>query len=361
LTYPAGPEFITPEWLNRHCDLGGEVESVSSTTIGEGVGMLGVLGRLQLTYNRGSGPASVIAKLASPHDQVLDLVQTFGFYEREINFYKHTRDTIANIPSIYHAEVDASGRAFALVLEDLSDCRTPDQVAGCSAADAMKVMDSVAELHAHHWNIDRMPKFDWLTRANEGAYRGAESQFNMVYEPFLATYGDRLSDTGRTVASELRTKTLRIADEGVERGPLTLVHMDMRLDNVLFNDAAADPGTASSPVYFIDWQLCTKAPGAQDVAYFLAWSMDDATRRAETPALLKRYYESLVAAGVVGYSYADFETDVRRSLLTCGMMAAVASIAITTTNQRGRDLMDAYVLRTFTTIDDMNAYETLPA
>ena len=356
-TYPANPESITPAWLNAHCDLGGTVATVSSTTIGEGVGMLGTLGRLELTYSSGNGPASVIAKLASQHEQVLDLVQTFGFYEREINFYKHTMGDIANIPTVHFADVDSSGRAFALILEDLSTCRIPDQVAGCSAEDAVVVMDAVAKLHAQHWNVDRMAKFDWLSKANEGTYREGEAQFNLVYEPFLAVYGERLSATGREVASSLRTKALRLADESIARGPLTLIHMDMRLDNVLFDDAA---DASASPVYFIDWQLCTKALGAQDVAYFLAWSMDDPVRRANTESLMKRYHGALCANGVTGYPYQQFEDDVRRSLLTVGIMAGLASIAIPATNQRGRDLMDAYVMRTFSTIDDMRAYEMIP-
>ena len=147
--YPSSPDQITPEWLNEHCQLGGRVSKVSATIIGEGVGMLGVLGRLALEYSEGTGPSSVIAKLASPHEPILDLVQTFGFYEREINFYNHATGDIANIPRSYVAQVDSSGRAFALILEDLSHCRVPDQVAGCSADDAITVMAELARLHAH--------------------------------------------------------------------------------------------------------------------------------------------------------------------------------------------------------------------
>ena len=248
--YPAGPEFIDPDWLNSRCSLGGQVSGVRSTTIGEGVGMLGLLGRLSLDYESGTGPSSVIAKLASPHEPVLDLVQSYGFYEREVNFYRHANGAIANIPRSYYADVDPSGRAFALVLEDLSHCRVPDQVAGCSAADATAVMKSVATMHARYWNIDSEPSFDWLPKGNEGTYRQGEAQHGMIYEPFLAAFGDRLSETGRRVADLLRTKTLLMSDAAIARGPLTLVHMDMRLDNVLFDDAAADD---SPSVFFIDW------------------------------------------------------------------------------------------------------------
>jgi Ecdysteroid kinase-like family len=355
--YPASPDQITPEWLNEHCQLGGRVSKVSATTIGEGVGMLGLLGRLSLEYSDGSGPASVIAKLASPHEPVLDLVQNFGFYEREVNFYQHANGNITNIPRSHFAEVNSTGRGFALILEDLSHCRVPDQVAGCSAADATTVMVELAKLHARHWHIDSNPSFDWLSKGNEGKYRDGQAQYALVYEAFLATYGDRLSSHGRRVADLLRTNALPLIDEAIATRPLTLTHMDLRLDNVLFNDAAA---AGVSPLYFIDWQLCVQGVGALDVAYFIAWSMDDETRRNNTPELMRIYHRALCDLGTEGYSYDVFEDDVRRSLLMVALMGSFASIAISATNQRGLDLIDAYVMRTYATIDDMRAYEMFP-
>ena len=330
---------------------------VTSTTIGEGVGMLGLLGRLSLEYSEGSGPPSVIAKLASPHEPVLDLVETFGFYEREINFYRHATGDVTNIPRSHFAEVNASGRGFALILEDLSQCRIPDQVTGCSAADATTVMVELAKLHAHHWHIDRDPTFAWLSKGNEGKYRAGEAQYAMVYERFIATYGERLSTHGRKVADLVRTKTLEMADVAMATRPLTLTHMDLRLDNVLFND---DATAGVSPLYFIDWQLCVQGVGALDVAYFIAWSMDDETRRANTQTLMQSYHRALCGACVTGYSYAEFEDDVRRNLLLVAMMASFGSIAVPATNQRGLDLIDAMVMRTYATVDDMRAYEMFP-
>ena len=356
--YPASPDDITPQWLNDNCQLGGLVSRVTSTTIGEGVGMLGVLGRLSLEYSEGSGPASVIAKLASPYEPVLDLVEMFGFYEREINFYRHATGDVTNIPRSHYADVSASGRGFALILEDLSHCRVPDQVTGCSATDATTVMVELAKLHAHHWHIDRNPTFAWLSKGNEGKYREGEAQYAMVYEPFLAVYGDRLSSHGRRVADLCRTKTMQMADTAIATRPLTLTHMDLRLDNVLFNDGAT---AGISPVYFIDWQLCVQGVGALDVAYFIAWSMDDETRRANTQSLMHTYHRALHDAGVTGYSYAEFEDDVRRSLLLVAMMASFGAIAVPASNQRGLDLIEALVMRTYLTVDDMRAYEMFPA
>ena len=133
--------------------------------------------------------------------------------------------------------------------------------------------------------------------------------------------------------------------------------MDLRLDNVLFNDYA--PSGVSS-LYFIDWQLCVQGVGALDVAYFIAWSMDDETRRANTQTLMQTYQRALGEAGVTDYPYAEFEDDVRRSLLLVAMMGSFASIAIRATNQRGLDLIDADVMRAYATIDDMRAYEMFP-
>ena len=122
-----------------------------------------------------------------------------------------------------------------------------------------------------------------------------------------------------------------------------------------------DAAAGVSPVYFIDWQLCVQGVGALDVAYFIAWSMDDETRRANTQSLMQTYHRTLGDAGVADYSYAEFEDDVRRNLLLVAMMASFGAIAVPASNQRGLDLIEALVMRTYATVDDMRAYEMFPA
>ncbi len=70
--YPTNPKELTTEWLTATLDaagaLGGaEVTSFSTSPVGEGIGMLGILARVEMDFDRPApeAPQSVIAKFPS--------------------------------------------------------------------------------------------------------------------------------------------------------------------------------------------------------------------------------------------------------------------------------------------------------
>jgi hypothetical protein len=352
ITIPTALDEITPNFFNERCSLGGEVGDVSVTRIGEGVGLLGVLGRAELTYRSGSGPATVIVKLASPVPQLVEIATTYGFYDREVSFYREASSQLANVPRCYLADMHPSTSPFVIVMEDLSRLRMVDQLAGCSADDAHRVVRAAAKIHARYWANDALDRLTWLPPVNNPMYKSAQVAYNQVFDAFAAKYRDRVSVSSFNVAEALRSKMNTLQDEWFERGPLTLAHYDMRLDNVLFGDG--------DDVSFIDWQLSAKQFGAFDVAYFIGWSMTDDVRRAITASLIAAYHDQLLIEGIAGYSVAQCEFDVRQGMLGVQLMAAYASIAVPVENERGQALIDAYVERAFATVDDLDSGETLP-
>lgn len=56
----------------------------------------------------------------------------------------------------------------------------------------------------------------------------------------------------------------------LSRAPVTIVHGDFRLDNMFFGTA-----TGGLPFAVVDWQLIKRGRGVIDVAYFLAWSIEE--------------------------------------------------------------------------------------
>ena len=56
--------------------------------------------------------------------------------------------------------------------------------------------------------------------------------------------------------------------EQIARPPCTLLHGDLRLDQLFFAVGADDP-----PVTALDWQLTGMGRGAYDLAYFLGQSL----------------------------------------------------------------------------------------
>ena len=135
--YPCTPAEVTPDWLNRHCDLGGTVATVRPHTIGEGVGMIAQLGRLHLTYSSGHGPATVVVKLPSAIPEMVELAQLYGFYEREVSFYREAASQLDNVARVHHASMVDGGHPFVIVMEDLASHRMVDQLVGCSPEDAL--------------------------------------------------------------------------------------------------------------------------------------------------------------------------------------------------------------------------------
>ena len=348
---PVDIDDITPLWLNAHCDLGGHVATAHAERIAEGVGLLAQLGRVHLTYTSGIGPSTVIVKLASSIPEVIEMAQMFGFYEREVSFYREAADQLGNVPRCHFADMAPTTAPFVLVLEDLGHHRMVDQLHGCNANDAHDVMRAAARQHAKFWANRRLDKLTWLPMVNNEKYKAAQGQYNHFFPAFVERYGDRISSYSMHVAEGLKTTINMLQDRWFERGPLTLAHYDLRLDNVMFDDAGE--------VYFIDYQLSAKQLGAFDVAYFIGWSMTDEVRREITPSLIATYHDALVKEGVEGYSAEQCEDDVRDTLLGVATMAAFGSVATVAVNERGQALQDALVERTFATVDDLQAGDFL--
>lgn len=81
-------------------------------------------------------------------------------------------------------------------------------------------------------------------------------------------------------------------------------------------------------------------------------------RIAHGEALLRRWYDGLLAAGVTDYSWEDARADYRRSILFQLAISVVGS-SMEPGNDRGRLLFDTMVLRNLAAIDDENAAELL--
>jgi hypothetical protein len=354
--HPTTAADITPAWLNEHCDLGATVGAVRAETIGEGVGLMAALARLHLDYTDGDGPPTVIAKLPATLEQPAQVAAMFGFYEREVSFYREAAASIDNVANAHFAAIDDSGARFVIVMDDLSHCRAPDQVAGCSPADAEAVVDAAADLHARFWANEALEGLTWLPRADNERYLGAIPSYLGLEAQFVAGRYQQLSEVGRRVADRLAATAERNMRDDSRRAELTLVHYDLRLDNMLFDDHAT---AGSPPVYVLDWQISAKSLGAFDVAYFLGWSMTDEVRRIMTEPLMRRYHARLEANGVEGYPYQRFEDDVRRSMLGVAFMGTYASVAVPVANERGEQLVDAYVFRTYRALEEMGSQEFL--
>ena len=115
---------------------------------------------------------------------------------------------------------------------------------------------------------------------------------------------------------------------------MTLLHCDLRLDNVAFRNG--------KPIVF-DWQLVRSGPAAYDVAYFLSGASPELTTEEED-ALLRHYLETLETLGIREYSFDALKRDYHLGLLTT-MQTLAATDQMDMGDGRGIALMQAWFAR----------------
>ncbi len=351
MSIPVQSTDITAGWLNKvlegHDDVGA-VSSVRVENLGEGVGILGEVARIHLTYEPGqTGPATMVAKCQSLFPANVFVSQIMGFYVREVNFYNDLAPSLAlRVPRCFHASADASGAPFVILMEEVTGARMIDQIVGATLDDCERIVDIGATLHATFWEKPELYAMEWLPPWNNPAYKGAKDLVTEKMPAFEDRWASKLPAETMGWMNQLTARYPDSLDWWVERGNVTLTHTDFRADNFLFGGSAGD-----GVVTMLDFQIMTRHVGVWDVANFLGMSVTAEHRREWQDGLLRRYHAGLVAQGVTGYSLERCVEDYR----FCTLQQAWAQIAISDAdpgNERGRTLLDAMITRSFESAQD---------
>lgn len=354
---PTQAADITVDWLNEQLaesDVG-EIVAVSAEEIGVGVGILGEVTRLTLSYADGqTGPATMIAKCQSVHAENVMVCQMMGFYEREVSFYREIGGSLPiRVPTAYVADMADGGAPFVLLLEEIVGVRMIDQIEGASHDDALLVAETVARLHAQFWDNDAVAALEWLPPMNNDMYKGAQALGEANWDAFVANWSDKVQPSVLGWVEELTPKYPAMLDWWAASTPPTLAHTDCRAENYLFGGSAGEHA-----VTVVDFQLLTRHVGTFDIANFLGMSVTIDNRRAWEDEVVRRYHETLVELGVNDYSFEQCWRDYRFCLLHQAW-AQLAVANLDPGNDRGRQLLDAFVTRSFTAADDNNSGELL--
>jgi hypothetical protein len=361
LALPTTVAELTPPYLThvlKHAGhlAGGEIVGVEASIVGTGVGFVGQLARLELTYSGDPGalPATMVAKFPNDFPMARDIAQAYGFYRTEAECYRQAGHGELGVPTpdIYVSEVSDDDRDTLILMQDLSDGRMADQVAGASLADAQAVIDVGAQLHATWWQSPKLADLGWLRPLNNPAYKAGEQQFQDSLPMFTDLFGHLVAPGTLDVAERVGRQLARSYDWIVDNRPLTLAHVDFRLDNFFFDR----PGV---PVTVIDWQLSVQSIGVGDISYFIVQSMTAEMRHEHGEALLRRWYDAIVERGVSEYSYDDAWSDFRRSVLFQLAIPVVGASTLDPATERGRQLLECLLQRAFQAVADYDCAEML--
>ncbi|MEM9033628.1 MAG: phosphotransferase [Actinomycetota bacterium] len=350
---PARASEIDAAWLNEVDAEGvGRVAEVRVDDLGTGVGILGEIVRLTLTYEPGeTGPATLIAKGASPSEESVGLCLAMGFYDREISFYRQLASDLdrVRVPKPYHVGAAEGTVPFVLLLEDISGARCPDQIAGIDAEDARRILETAAGLHATFWESPALHALDWLPPMNNPMYAASQALAEMRWDGFVEVWGPRVPPKALAAAGEVIPRYSRLLEWWDEQGNQTFAHTDCRAENYLFGGSAGD-----DTVTMVDFQLSTRHVGAWDVANLLGGSMTAEVRRSVEDDLVTGYHSTLVELGVTDYSLDQLWRDIRMSWLQQIFSSVVVS-DLEGGNERGDDLMAELLTRPFLAADDHDA------
>jgi aminoglycoside phosphotransferase (APT) family kinase protein len=352
---PASAGDITVDWLNEVLDVG-TVSEVKTENLGAGLGLLGEVTRLHLSYSDAScaGPATLIAKTQSPSPESAFVAQAMGFYDREVNFYRSLAGSLdVCTPRCYHADIAAEGTPFVLLLEEITGARMIDQIVGASRADVERAVDIAVALHASFWDNEALGALEWLPPINAPLFLAAGDFAKEKLPAYEAYWRGKVPDQIIAFVGDVNAKYPALLDWWVAQGHPTFAHMDYRADNFLFGGSAGE-----GAVTLLDWQLSVRGAGVWDVANFLAGSVTTENRRQWENELVRRYHDGLVAAGITGYDWDACWREYRYAVAqqawsTCPLGDLEPG------NERGRLLLDTITPRYLVAADDLGVYDLL--
>ena len=263
---------ISPHWLQSVFSESGKtvpaIRNVRTEPIG--AGNSGITVKVLIEYeNPGfEAPGSVVCKFHSDDETRSESVKAAGVFLTESNAQKLLAEhSEASIPECYFAEASDDGGEFNLVCEDLSvHCELGDQIKGCTIEEARVAILELASLHRQFWNESQLNELTWI----RPRMPLPPDVFELLQERLKKLLTEEQQDI-------VRQATPRILDWlALTPENQTLIHVDCRVDNVLFDQS--DHG--SPRAYLIDFALVTIGDAVADVAYFLTSSLSPEDRLA---------------------------------------------------------------------------------
>lgn len=263
-----------------------------------GIGALADTFRLRTAWRRGSGPASLVAKVPSADPAAAATAASIGAYEREVRFYEELAPRTAIGLPAHLGTLEVDGGRTGLLLEDLTTMTPGDQFAEPSVAVLRRAREQLVALQAPFWDAPP-PDSGWLHRRQGVPIPGIHERMRRSWD----VAADRIAgdfDRDERAAIDRFVPAASAWAESLD-GPYTLCHHDFRMDNLLLGTPrSADPDR----LVVLDWQTVGWGVPMFDVAYLLGTSLGPDTRRRVERDEVARHVDGLAAAGV-SWSFDD--------------------------------------------------------
>ena len=383
---------ISADWLTQALREGGvltdeRVTDFSHKVIGEGAGFNGEVAILSLQYSQrpADAPESMVLKIPTAlKNRVLG--QTMGLYEKEIRFYRDLQPTLTlRTPRHYYSALDTfddpdlvlgrmeglnrmpiwlisilskvasfviarTPRRYALLIEDLSGYRLGDQMDVCSDEDTRRVLVAMAKFHGQFWDSSTLSTMSWVAPVAVTS-RIIQMMFLQSIDKYRSANADSLSDRQLALIKWLKENGIALTEKMGEE-PATLLHGDVRLDNVCFDDA-------SDEVLLFDWQTMTRGPAGMDLAYFLSATVPAEASDSKISELIDFYHDQLREAGVtISPARLRWQYEIGMLAMLHRILPTLFRDEMDLGAERGPQMMQAWVDKIFSRVEGIE-FETV--
>lgn len=319
-----------------------------------GTGQLADSYHVRLRYDQeADAPSRLFAKIPSSDGSSLRTAARIGAYQRECRFY---RDLLPHLdiraPRCLGVLHD-NGEAVGLLLEDLSERARPlDQLNDGTIEQVRTVTRQLAALQAPWWNSSALASADWFYTRTGTEINALRERYQVSWERHHDTLAQRLDRAQVDVVERLGRHCVEWA-AGVT-GPRTLVHQDLRLDNLLYG-RCHDKDMA----WLVDWQTLGFGSPAWDPAFLLGTALPAAQRREIEHGEIRAHREQLHTHGIDDWDDATWWQEYRRLSLSA-VLAMVPAVAYVQSTARGFAMFAELIERGTRQVLDLDALEFLP-
>ena len=349
---PSGAS-IDSDWLSAQLNQG--VDALEIEPLGVPQGFASNTMRLRPHGPSDALPDSLILKIDSDDPHSREIALHLNCFRREVGFYRAFAPQLSSlVPHAYATGNGSSDEGRWLLLEDLSMMTVGNQVRGVTAKAGAQVLDAMAEVHARFWTSSGLLSHDWLPD-HQFWFQGSTDTLSSFHRNFLNDYELRVEPEALQ-AIEWVIEHSQAIDEAIAQRPATLVHGDLRVENVLFANTASQ-----RDVVLIDWGTPTRSMAAMDLAFLIGGSVPMPARRGRLRDLCSHWHQGLIRRGVKDFTLSDAWADVQLAAMRC-----LSSVLLLHNWQmdpnigsRAMLLNDEWIERSCALVLELNAIEAL--
>jgi len=282
-------------------------------------------GFLSQTFHasRAGDPKKYILKVGTEIPQRRKWAKELHVFDRELAAYRLLAPLKGKYsPRLFAGICSNQGSDGLLLLQEIRNARNFDQLRGLSWAELTSAIRAIAQIHAHFWNSPTLKKSRGLPRHRY--MRAHEVRRNL---PAFLRWA-KLTPRDCTLFSKLTSEVPAILARFKKR-PLTLVHGDLRSDNVFYGERS---------VRFIDWGLSLAGNATFDLARFAGGSARKPLSLLQHVDLFSLWHRELLRRGVRNYPSHEAWQDYRDAVLLALTIPVTNGPTLAKFSNRGHNL-----------------------